>query len=162
MTLVTKRIGLFVGGAILALGLGSAYVAAQNTSGRPGPFMGRGGPGGPMGMMAPLGRLNLTDAQRQQVKSIMDSHQDEVKAVGSRAFEARKALDAAVTADTFDESAIRTASANVATVDADMAVLRARIHGEVWQILTPDQQKQAKEFQTRMQQRPERSGRRAR
>ena len=50
MTRMTKRLGLgIVGAAVVALGLASVYVSAQNSSGGPGPFMGRGrgGPGGP-------------------------------------------------------------------------------------------------------------------
>ena len=45
----------------------------------------------------------------------------------------------AVTADTIDEALIRQKSAEVAAVDADMAVARARAHAEVFQILTAEQ-----------------------
>ena len=63
MTGMTKRFGLVVGAAVVALGLASVYVSAQNSSGGPGPFMGRVeealavlARGGPMGMLGPLGR----------------------------------------------------------------------------------------------------------
>jgi Spy/CpxP family protein refolding chaperone len=158
---MTKRFGLVVGAVLIALGLASVYVSAQNTSGGPGPFMGRrGGPGrgGPMGMLGPLGpmvmgRLNLTDAQREQVRSVVQAHRDEIKAVGDRAFEAHRALEAVISADTVDESAIRARSADVATVEADMAVMRAQIRAEVWQLLTPEQQQQAKTLQAEIEQR---------
>jgi Spy/CpxP family protein refolding chaperone len=157
---MTKRFGLVVGAAVVALGLASVYVSAQNSSGGPGPFMGRGrgGPGGPMGMLGPLGpmimgRLNLTDAQRDQVKSVVQAHSSDMKAVGDRAFAARKTLEAVISADTVDESAIRARSADVATIEADMAVMRAQIRAEIWQILTPDQQQQAKTMQAEMEQR---------
>jgi periplasmic protein CpxP/Spy len=167
MTGMTKRFGLVVGAAVVALGLASVYVSAQNSSGDPGPFMGRGrggpggpggpGRGGPMGMLGPLGpmimgRLNLSDAQRDQVKSIVEAHKTDFQAVGERAFAAHRALEAAISADTVDESAIRARSAEVATVEADMAVMRAQIRAEVWQILTPDQQQQAKTLQAAMEQ----------
>jgi Spy/CpxP family protein refolding chaperone len=111
-----------------------------------------------MGMMGPLGpmimdRLNLTDAQRSQVKSVLQAHSSDLKAVGDRAFAAHQALEAVISADTVDESAIRARSADVATVEADMAVMRAQIRAEVWQILTPDQQQQAKTLQAQMEQR---------
>ncbi|MGE3512677.1 MAG: Spy/CpxP family protein refolding chaperone [Vicinamibacterales bacterium] len=162
MTTYTKRFGLWAGAALVALSVGSTFVHAQNTSGRPGPFMGRGGPagrGGP-GAFGPmlLRRLNLTEAQREQVKSALDSHRDEMRALADKAFEARKGLRAAIAADSFDESAVRARSAEVATIEADMAVLQARVHQEVWQLLTPEQQKQAKELQARMDER--RGGRR--
>jgi protein CpxP len=162
MTGMTKRFGLVAGAVIVALGLASVYVSAQNSSGGPGPFMGRGrggpGGGGAMGMLGPLGpmvmeRLNLTDAQRAQIKSVAEAHKTDLKAVGDRAFAAHQALDAVIQADTVDESAIRARSADVAVVDADMAVMRAQIRAEVWQILTPDQQTQARTLQAQLEQR---------
>ena len=62
---------------------------------------------------------------------------------------AREALHAVVTADTFDEAAIRLKSADVAAVEADGAVLRAKVHAEVWALLTPEQQQKAKTLQAR-------------
>ena len=56
-----------------------------------------------------------------------------------------------VTADTFDEAAIRQASADVAAVDADGAVLRAKVHAEVWALLTPEQQQKAQALQAQME-----------
>ena len=98
-------------------------------------------------------RLNLTEAQRGQVKSVLDSHRDEMKALADRGFDARKALQAAVTAEQFDESTVRARSAEVAAVDADMAVMQARVHGELWRMLTPEQQKEARTLQAQMEQR---------
>jgi protein CpxP len=167
-----KRISLGLGAALIAVGLaGSSYVAAQGPGGPgPGRFGGpgrMGGPGGPGGMMGPGGilgpgfqRLDLSDAQKEQVKSIVDSHRDEMRTLGDKAMKAHQALDAAIAGDTFDESTVRTKAAEVANIEADMAVMRARVHNEVFQLLTPDQQKTLKEFQANMQQRmQERAGR---
>ncbi len=160
MTPFTKRLGLLAGAALLAAGIGSAYVSAQNISGRPGPFMGRGGPGrfggpGGPGMGLPLQRLHLTEAQRAQVKAVFDGHEGDMKSVGDRMQPARKALHEAIAADTFDEAAIRQKSADLAVVEADMHVLQARIHGEVWQLLTAEQQKEANALRATMEQRME-------
>jgi Spy/CpxP family protein refolding chaperone len=57
---------------------------------------------------------------------------------------------AAVTADGVDETLIRAKSADVAAVDADMAVARARAHAEFVQILTADQKTKLKELQTQI------------
>jgi Spy/CpxP family protein refolding chaperone len=46
-----------------------------------------------------------------------------------------------------DESAIRARAADVAAVDADAAVLRARVHQEVFNLLTAEQQTKAKALQ---------------
>ncbi len=157
MTLSVKTLAIGAAALLLAVGTGaSAYVHAQdqNTNDPGRRFMGRRGgpggpggfgPGGPMGMLPMLGRaLNLTDAQRDQIKAIADSHTDEWKAIADRERTARMALMAAVTADTIDEGTIRQKSAEVAAVEADAAVARARAHAEVAQILTADQRAQLK------------------
>ena len=51
-------------------------------------------------------------------------------------------LEKVIEQDTFDESAIRSASAEVAAVETDTTVQRARIRSEALQILTPDQRAQ--------------------
>lgn len=126
-----------------------AGMMGQGMMGPGGPGM-RGGPGGgPGGMFGPeLRALDLTDAQRQQVRTIMESHRDEQKAIGDRMQAARKALRTAVTADVPDENAIRAAAAEIGTVEGDAAVLQAKIHAEVFAILTPEQVKKAKELRS--------------
>ena len=120
----------------------------------PGPGM-RGGPcGGPFGMIGQeLRMLDLSDVQRQQVRAILDSHKDELKAIGDRMQTARKALHDAITADAVDETAIRTKAADVALVDADAAVLHAKMHAAVFAVLTPEQQQKAKELRGTMENR---------
>lgn len=120
----------------------------------PGPGMRGGLGGGPFGMMGPeLRALDLTDAQRQQMRAIFESHQDELKALGDRMMTARKALDDSITADTVDEAAIRARAADVGTVEADAAVLRAKMHAAVFAVLTPEQQQKAKELRGTMENR---------
>jgi protein CpxP len=114
----------------------------------------RGGPGGPFGMGGfALRGLDLTDAQREQVKAIMESHRDEQKAIGARMQAARKALHEAIAADAFDETAVRAKAAEIGAVEADAAVLQARIKGEISAILTPEQLKKAKELRGEMENR---------
>lgn len=95
----------------------------------------------------------MTEAQREQVKAVMESHKAEFEAQGTKMETARKALNDAVSAETFDEGAIRQKSADVAVAEADGAVLRARVHSEVWALLTPEQQAKAKAMRTQMEQR---------
>ena len=134
-----------------------------------GPGGRRGGPGGPDGgALGPmmLERLDLTTDQRDRVRQILDSHRDEQRAIGDRAMKAHEALQDAVSG-TFDESAIRARAADVAAVDADIAVSQGRVYSEVYQILTADQQQKLKKLQADMkerrekmqQQRQERGGR---
>ena len=51
----------------------------------------------------------------------------------------------AVMADPIDEALIRQKSAELAAVDADFAVARARARAEVFQILTAEQREKVKE-----------------
>ena len=163
MTGTMKRIGLGLGAVVLGLSAVAAVTAQGPGGGQP-PFGRRGGPGGPGGRMGgqggpmgavgiPLDRLNLTDAQRDQVKSVVDSHQAELRALGEKAMTARRALERAVTADTIDEGAIRAVAADVASVESDMAVARARVHADVLQVLTSDQRAKLKELQAEMEKR---------
>jgi periplasmic protein CpxP/Spy len=111
---------------------------------------------GPMqgpGVGLPLRQLDLTDQQRAQVRTIMESHQQEFRALGERMREAHRALNQAVTAPAVDEGAIRAASATLAEAQADGAVLRARVHAEVFNVLTPEQQQRAGQLRQQFEQR---------
>jgi protein CpxP len=122
--------------------------------------MGLGGPGGPGLAFMALRRLDLTDAQKAQVKTIIESHQDEARALADRGRKARLALQTAITGETFDEATVRLKAADVAAVDADAAVAQARGFSEVYQILTSEQQARLKEMQANMQKRMEAGPRR--
>src|SRR5207249_610369 len=135
-------IGFGLGAALVALTVSAGvYASAQNTNPNPHPFMGRGmgpgggapgrggpmGPDGPLGMLRMLGpQLNLTDAQKEQIKTIAESHREEWKALGDRERLAHEALTAAIMADTMDEALIRSKSAELGVVQADVAVASAR------------------------------------
>jgi len=155
-----QRIALAAGAALLAVAATGAglYAAVQNTNPGPAPFMrgwtggpgGRGGFGGPMGLLAMFGRqLNLTDPQKEQIKNIAASHRDEWKALADRERTARQALNQAMTAESVDEGLIRARSAEVAAVQADVAVARARAHAEVFKILTPEQKAKVQEMRSK-------------
>ena len=157
MTIAFRQSMLALGAAAIALGLAvGVHASTQNTAEGAPPFIGRHGtgPGGPFGefrMMAE--RLRLTDAQKEQIKSILQSHKDDWKALADRAATAHKALQDAVTADTIDDELIRQRSAAVAAVEADIAVARAHTRAEIFQVLTPEQQAQAKALHAKMQER---------
>jgi Spy/CpxP family protein refolding chaperone len=166
MTRVFSHIGLKVGAAILVLGMAGAYASAQSTTTDPPRRGGRGpgqfGPGalglfGPLPMMAQ--QLGLTDTQKDQIKSLAQSHADEWKALLDREVAARNAEQAAITATQFDEVTIRQKSAELAAVQADIAVARARARGELLQILTTDQQNTLKQLESHAGQGGGRGGR---
>ena len=96
-------------GVIAVLGMFAAVAAAVNQ-----PLEGRGrsgrmmrGPGGPGGMGLPLGRLDLSEDQRAQVRNVMEQNQAALREAEGRVRAARGALSEAVNADVFNEGAIR-------------------------------------------------------
>ena len=115
-----------------------------------------------MGVLGPMmiERLDLTADQKDRVKQIVDSHRADQQAIGQRMMAAHNALDLAITSGSFDEALVRTRAADVAAVEADETVLRARIYAEVLQILTSDQQAKLKTMQADMQQRRGQRGQR--
>ncbi|HEX7085903.1 MAG TPA: Spy/CpxP family protein refolding chaperone [Vicinamibacterales bacterium] len=88
----------------------------------------------------PLRQLDLSDAQRQQVRSIIEARRADFRSVGERLRAAARAQHEAVTRVPVDENEVRARANELAAVQADMAVLRARVHEQVYQVLTPEQQ----------------------
>lgn len=131
---------------------GTAVPPARHERRGPGGPGGLGGPGGPGGFGGPLAmlrQLELTEDQRAQVRQVMDSHRDELRAIGERVMAAHRAQRDAVTAAQFDEQAVRTRAAELAAAEADAAVLHAKVHSEVFAVLTPEQQAKAAELEAR-------------
>ena len=155
-----KRV-LVAAGLVAALAGGAAVAVAQSQQhGQPGiGGPGRGGMrGGPRGFGGPMGDLglrgvDLTDTQREQLRTIMESHKQEFETVRTKLREAHQGLATATNAQTLDEAAIRARSTALATALADEAILRAKVRVEVNGILTAEQLQQ-------LQQRRERKPRR--
>ncbi|HEV7515563.1 MAG TPA: Spy/CpxP family protein refolding chaperone [Thermoanaerobaculia bacterium] len=91
-------------------------------------------------------QLDLTPDQISQVKTIFANHKTELQ-TELKALQAKKTQQFdAIHADTLDEAAVRTAATATGQAEADLAVTRARIFGEVRQVLTPEQQAKLKEM----------------
>lgn len=118
-------------------------------AGGPGP--GPGGPFGPLGLPRMLAeQLDVTDAQREQIRGIVSQHETEARQLGDRLGKALQAQHNAVNGETFDEGAIRAAASEVATAQAELAVLHGRVHADVLQVLTPEQHAKLRELRTEM------------
>ena len=78
--------------------------------------------GRPMGILEPLrmaaSQIGLSDAQKEQIKTIAQSHADEWKGLADRERQGRQALRAAVSAPQFDEVTIRQRSAELGAAQA--------------------------------------------
>jgi periplasmic protein CpxP/Spy len=143
--------------AVLLVGA-VAEVAAQDGRGRPG--FARGGSPGGLGLLGPVGAgldgASLTDAQKQQVKSIVEAHRDDSRGLLDRQAQARRALAASA-----DSGQVDTAAATeVGNASAALALAEARLRVEVLQVLTPEQraavQQRAAERAERFKERRER------
>jgi periplasmic protein CpxP/Spy len=105
--------------------------------------------------LALLRGLDLTDQQRQQVKTIRQNHKSDFQQVHERLRTALEAQHAAAMATPVDEATIRAKAADVGAAEGDLAVLMSRVRTEVFQILTPEQQQKAQELQAQRAQKRE-------
>jgi periplasmic protein CpxP/Spy len=139
---------------LLILGFGTAVHAQGDGLGKHRPF----GPG--RGGFAGFAQLGLTDAQREQVREVMQRHRSDMQEAGTRLREAHEAQRSAIETTPVNEGLVRSTGEALANAQTDMALVRARIHSEVWSLLTPEQQEKAKQLKSeraaRMKQRVER------
>lgn len=157
-----NRFRYLVAGALVAGVLAGGAVFAQGPRGG-GPLGGGRGPGGPA---LALRGLNLTDTQQQQVRDIRARHREEGQKIAERVRAAMEAQRKAVEAVPLNEGVIRATTQALAEAQTDAAIQQATIFNEVWAVLTPEQQAQARKRQAerdaRMQQRSERREQRQR
>jgi Spy/CpxP family protein refolding chaperone len=121
---------------------------------------GRGHRGGMRGegFGGPFGRLNLTDAQKEQMKQIASRYRETAKARrgGMGRGEGRRGgFDPST--GVFDEAAVRAAAQARAQQHVEQEVAHARMMSEMYNVLTPEQKAQlATARQQREQKRQER------
>ena len=161
------RTKVLVGGFGLALAvvtLAAVHTAdAAEAQRRGGRGASLGGPrgGGPVGaLLPPLRRLDLSDEQREQVRTVIGESREAARTQLRETRTAREALAEAVAVGTVDEERIRTLAAELGRRAGDAAVRQAQVYAAVWQILTPEQQARADEFRAEREER--RSARRER
>lgn len=134
---MSRRIRILVLSAVVVVVAGNAIAFAQG----PGPRGPRGGGPG-IGQGLPLRELGLTDAQREQVRQLMEQQRESSRTLFERAQTARVAQRQAIDAVPFSEPAVRAAMAAVAEVEADLAVQEARLQTEIYGLLTSEQQQE--------------------
>ena len=138
---------------VVLVGSGAAALYAQGAArGRgAGPF----GPGGPDGRGFAagfaLGQLDLSDAQKQQVRDITQRHRQQTQPLVQRLQQAMEAERAAIEAIPVNESLVRSAAQDLAATQADMAVEQARLHSDIFAVLTVEQQTKAKQLEAQAQ-----------
>lgn len=132
---------------VLALAATAAVAAGAGQGHGPRGF-GRGmgfGPGlPPLRMLAVA--LDLTEAQQEQARAILEAHKTELQQLRERGRTAHEQVRSAVEAPAVNEAAIRAAVDAASKIQADAAVAHAKIRQEVFNILTPEQRAKAEQL----------------
>jgi protein CpxP len=149
MTTYTRTLSAIAAAVAVAMTAAISAGAGQLPAGRgPGSGQGRGGPGGPLPI---LRQLNLTEAQRAQIKALTDEQraQNDAQSPARKFVELQRALEAAVFADTPDNAQIDQLRAGIAEAEAGLLAARVELQLKIAQILTPEQRKLARELSDR-------------
>jgi Spy/CpxP family protein refolding chaperone len=100
-------------------------------------------------------RLNLTDAQQTQIKAVMQKEHPVLKPLFQQAHQIDLQLRQ-YAEGSYDETKVRVLASQKAQVEAELSVQETRIHNELFQVLTAEQQTKLKEMEAtheaRMQQ----------
>jgi len=138
----------FAAAGTLAAGMVFAQVAVKQPAGQGMHSFARRATGHRRMMQA----LNLTDAQKQQAKTIFQQSRQSVQPVRQQLKQNRQALEAAVKAN--DKVQIDRLSATQGQLRGQMMAARAEAMAKVYQILTPEQRAKAEQlrqnFKTKM------------
>jgi len=142
------RIRLLV--AATAVLLGTAIAKSQTADAPPPPPMHAHGHEFGMGrhMEFFADYLNLTDAQQTQMKAIMQKEHPAMKPLYQQSRQIESQLRQYVQG-TYDEAKVRALATQKAQVEVELTVQKTRVHNELFQVLTPDQQAKMKELQAR-------------
>jgi Spy/CpxP family protein refolding chaperone len=96
------------------------------------------------------GRLDLSAGQRTEIKGVLRAHRAEIVGQIQAQRSAREALRQAADAAAPDESLVRARGEALGRIEADGALLRARIRSELWPVLDEGQRQKVEAFRTRI------------
>jgi Spy/CpxP family protein refolding chaperone len=143
-----KKSAIVAGIGAIVLAMTGVVVFSQNPpqrpDGPPGPPRGGFGHRGP-GDFGPLAGLNLTDAQKEQIKKIQESFDESTKALRDQMRALHENDPADPLSSNFDEVAFREAAEARAKIQVEMEVQHAKMMSQVATILTAEQKAQLAE-----------------
>ncbi|EAA5643972.1 ATP-independent periplasmic protein-refolding chaperone [Salmonella enterica subsp. enterica serovar Javiana] len=152
-----KLTALFVA-STLAMGAANLAHAAETTTAAPAdakPMMQHKGKFGPHHDMM-FKNLNLTDAQKQQIRDIMKAQREKMK---RPLLEERRAMHDIIASDTFDKAK---AEAQITKMEAQRKanmLAHMETQNKIYNVLTPEQKKQYNaNFEKRLTERPAQEG----
>jgi Spy/CpxP family protein refolding chaperone len=115
-----------------------------------------GGPGrhGPGGALGPLARdLNLTDAQKTQIKQLTDDFEQSTKSLREQLFKTGGGPLEGLKDGAFDEASVRAAAQARANIQVELEVAHAKLMSQVYTVLTVEQKAKLAELRQRFEQR---------
>jgi protein CpxP len=139
--------------AALAVMLGAAIAKSQTADeSAPPPMHGHefGMEGHMMGFFAKY--LDLSDAQRAQMRAVMQKERPTLKPLMQQLRQEHEQLKP-YAEGAYDEVKVRALAAQHAQAVLELTVQETRIHNELFQLLTPDQQAKMKEFEANREER---------
>ncbi|EAS0131502.1 TPA: ATP-independent periplasmic protein-refolding chaperone Spy [Salmonella enterica] len=152
-----KLTALFVA-STLAMGAANLAHAAETTTAAPAdakPMMQHKGKFGPHHDMM-FKNLNLTDAQKQQIRDIIKAQREQMK---RPLLEERRAMHDIIASDTFDKAK---AEAQITKMEAQRKanmLAHMETQNKIYNVLTPEQKKQYNaNFEKRLTERPVQEG----
>ena len=124
---------------VMALAIAIPVAMAQSANdGAKGERHGHRGGRGDFAMMG-FGKLDLTDAQKAQLKQIRENHHQTIaplmQQIGAKRQEIRQASEGGA----FNEALVTQKLVEIAPLEARMMGEQAKIHQEMLSVLTPDQ-----------------------
>jgi protein CpxP len=136
---MTKRILVIASLAVLVVAA-TVLALAQGHPGM-GEKMRGGGPGD---MIEHISReLSLTDAQKEQMKAILEAQRPTEEERHAKLEDIRKQVDAATAGGQFDEATVRPLANQQAQLMADEMVDHLRLHSKMYSLLTAEQRTKA-------------------
>ena len=137
--------------AIALVAIGTIFVFAQKTDGDKGHKRGFGHHRGGFGRLAK--QLNLSDAQKVQIKQIREAGKAKVQPLRENMKSIHQQMNAATADGKFDEAQVQSLATQQADIMAQLTVEKERTKSQIYAILTPEQQTQAKALKEQMKER---------
>jgi periplasmic protein CpxP/Spy len=148
-----KSIKLRFARGLIALTLAATAAVSQNAA--VGPHGGGGFLGHEFGFFADY--LDLTDAQRAQMKQTLAAEKPTLKPLLQQEEQSQQQMLQLIQSGSFDEAKAQSIATQESQTHIQLEVQKARIHSELYQLLTADQKAKLGQFlakhQQRMQQR---------
>jgi protein CpxP len=97
--------------------------------------------------------LDLTDAQKTQLKQMRETHRQSLGPLMTEIRTKRQEIRQSSQGGTFDEALVRQKLIEIAPLEAKLMAERRRLHQEMLSVLTPDQKAKVEQFKSRRSER---------